>query len=72
MSDQSRTLPDQPSPRYLKAEAKRRLSAGEFATLHEAQLAIAREQGLPGWTALKEYIGAGPNQASPVLVQPAG
>jgi hypothetical protein len=50
-------------------EAKRRLSAGEFATLHEAQLAIAREHGLPSWTALKEYISAGPGQASPVLAQ---
>jgi hypothetical protein len=50
-------------------EAKRRLSAGEFATLHEAQLAIAREHGLPSWTALKECISAGPRQASPVLAQ---
>ena len=69
MSDQPRALPDQPSLRYLKVEAKRRLSAGEFATLHEAQLAIAREHGLPSWTALKEYISAGPSQASPVLSQ---
>ncbi len=42
MSDQSRPLPDRPNLRYLKLEAKRRLAAGEFATLHEAQLAIAR------------------------------
>ncbi|MGH3069699.1 MAG: hypothetical protein ACRDMI_14075, partial [Streptosporangiaceae bacterium] len=69
MPDQSRALPGQPSLRYLKLEAKRRLSAGEFATLHEAQLAIAREHGLPSWTALKEYICAGPSQASPVLAQ---
>ena len=65
MSDQPRALPDQPSLRYLKVEAKRRLSAGEFATLHEAQLAIAREHGLPSWTALKEYVSAGPSQATP-------
>jgi hypothetical protein len=69
LSDQPRALPDQPSLRYHKVEAKGRLSAGEFATLHEAQLAIAREHGLPSWTALKEYIGAGPSQASPVLSQ---
>jgi CubicO group peptidase (beta-lactamase class C family) len=69
LSDQPRALPDQPSLRYLKVEAKRRLSAGEFSTLHEAQLAIAREHGLPSWTALKEYISAGPGQASPVLSQ---
>ncbi|MCI2422539.1 beta-lactamase family protein [Saccharopolyspora sp. K220] len=61
MSDQSRALPDRPSLRYLKLEAKRRLSAGEFATLHQAQLAIAREHGLSSWTALKEHIeAAGP------------
>lgn len=68
MPDEPRALPGQPSLRYLKVEAKRRLSAGEFATLHEAQLTIAREHGLPSWTALKEYI-AGPSQASPVLSQ---
>jgi CubicO group peptidase (beta-lactamase class C family) len=69
LSDQPRALPGQPSLRYLKVEAKRRLSAGEFATLHEAQLAIAREHGLPSWTALKEHISAGPGQASPALSQ---
>ncbi|SDM47735.1 serine hydrolase domain-containing protein [Nonomuraea jiangxiensis] len=58
MSDQLRELPDQPSLRYLKLEAKRRLSAGEFATLHQAQLAIAREHGLSSWTALKARIEA--------------
>jgi hypothetical protein len=58
VSDQSRPLPDQPNLRYVKMEAKRRLAAGEFATLHEAQLAIAREHGLPSWTALKRLIDA--------------
>jgi CubicO group peptidase (beta-lactamase class C family) len=56
LSDQSRALPDRPSLRYLKLEAKRRLAAGEFATLHQAQLAIAREHGLSSWAALKEHI----------------
>ncbi|MCT2584840.1 hypothetical protein [Actinophytocola gossypii] len=56
MSDQSRALPDQPSLRYLKLEAKRRLSTGEFATLDQAQLAIAREHGMPSWTTLKQHI----------------
>jgi CubicO group peptidase (beta-lactamase class C family) len=60
LSDQSRALPDQPSLRYLKLEAKRRLSAGEFGTLHDAQLAIAREHGQPSWTALKTLVEAGP------------
>jgi CubicO group peptidase (beta-lactamase class C family) len=53
--DQSaRKLPARPSLRHLKLEAKRRLAAGEFATLHDAQAAIAREHGLPSWAALKQ------------------
>jgi CubicO group peptidase (beta-lactamase class C family) len=58
MSDQSRAFPSRPSLRFLKLEAKRRLAAGEFGTLHDAQLAIAREHGLPSWTALKESVSA--------------
>jgi CubicO group peptidase (beta-lactamase class C family) len=58
LSDQSRALPDRPSLRYLKLEAKRRLAAGEFATLDQAQLAIAREHGLSSWTALKQHVEA--------------
>jgi CubicO group peptidase (beta-lactamase class C family) len=38
----------------LRLEAKRRLAAGEFPTLHEAQTAIAWEHGLPSWAALKQ------------------
>src|SRR5690348_14039588 len=49
-----RSLPARPSLRHLKLEAKRRLAAGEFATLHDAQAAIAREHGLPSWAALKQ------------------
>src|ERR1700722_3635712 len=56
MSDQPRPLPGQPSLRYLKLEARRRLAAGEFGTLHDAQLAVAREHGQPSWTALKQLI----------------
>jgi CubicO group peptidase (beta-lactamase class C family) len=59
MSDQSRSLPDRPSLRFLKLEARRRLAAGEFPTLHDAQLVIAREHGQPSWTALKQLIGDG-------------
>lgn len=58
----SRPLPGRPSLRYLKLEAKRRLSAGEFPTLHDAQVAIAREHGQPSWTALKQLISG---QAEP-------
>jgi CubicO group peptidase (beta-lactamase class C family) len=65
MSDQTRELPEQPSLRFLKLEAKRRLAAGEFATLHDAQLAVAREHGLSSWTVLKETVTA--DQAEPNL-----
>ena len=53
----SRSLPGRPNLRYLKLEAKRRIAAGEFPSLHEAQVAIAREHGLPSWAALKRQIG---------------
>jgi ABC-2 type transport system ATP-binding protein len=53
-ADPARALPARPSLRHLKLEAKRRRGAGEFATLHDAQVAIAREHGLPGWGALKQ------------------
>jgi CubicO group peptidase (beta-lactamase class C family) len=68
MSDHSRPLPERPNLRYLKLEAKRRLAAGEFATLHEAQLAVAREHGMSSWTALKQFV-ASRQPASPALTQ---
>jgi CubicO group peptidase (beta-lactamase class C family) len=54
--EQERELPGQPNLRYLKLEARRRLAEGEFATLHDSQLAIAREYGQSSWTTLKELI----------------
>ena len=57
MSESSRSLPDQPSLRFLKLEARRRLAAGEFPALYEAHLAIAREHGFSSWTALKQVVG---------------
>lgn len=51
-----RPLPGRPSLRFLKLEAKRRLAAGEFPALHDAQVAIAWEHGLPCWTALKQRV----------------
>ena len=68
MSEQSRAFPGRPSLRFLKLEAKRRLAAGEFGTLHDAQLAIAREHDMPSWTALKEFVSAGA-QPGPALSQ---
>jgi CubicO group peptidase (beta-lactamase class C family) len=56
LSDQPRALPDRPDLRFLKIEAKRRLAAAEFTTLHDAQLAIAREHGFTSWARLKESI----------------
>jgi hypothetical protein len=58
LSDQSRALPGRPSLRYLKLEAKRRLAAGEFGTLDQAQLTIAREHGRSSWTVLKQHLEA--------------
>jgi CubicO group peptidase (beta-lactamase class C family) len=76
VSDQSgapahdfRDLPDRPSLRHLKLEAKRRLAAGEFTTLHDAQLAIAREHGMSSWAALKEHIAAAGAEPGHALAQ---
>jgi hypothetical protein len=70
MPDQPRPLPGQPNLRYLKLEARRRLAAGEFSTLHDAQLAIAREHGQPSWTALKQLIETRLNELGhPALAQ---
>ena len=77
MSDQSgatahdnlRDLPDRPSLRHLKLEAKRRLAAGEFTTLHDAHLAIAREHGMSSWAALKEHIAAAEREQGHAVAQ---
>ena len=58
MRPDARSLPSHPSLRHVKLEAKRRLAAGEFATLHDAQAAIAREHGLPSWARLKQACAA--------------
>ena len=49
-------LPEHASLRHLKLEAKRRRAAGEFPSLHDAQLAVAREHGQPSWTALRAVV----------------
>jgi hypothetical protein len=58
MSDDGpiRSLPARPDRRFLKLEAKRRLAAGEFRRLHEAQFAIAREYGFTSWPRLTAHI----------------
>ena len=65
----SRSLPVRPSLRFLKLEAKRRLAAGEFATLHDAQAAVAREHGLPSWAGLKQACALRPEPESHALDQ---
>ena len=65
----SRSLPVRPSLRFLKIEAKRRLAAGEFTTLHDAQAAIAREHGLPSWAGLKQACAQRPEPESHALDQ---
>ncbi len=57
MSDR-RSLPDRPSLRRLRDEAKARRRAGEFPTLSLAQLAIAREYGFASWSRLKLHVDA--------------
>lgn len=69
MSDGSRSLPERPNLRFLKLEARRRLTAGEFDTLHNAQLTIAREHGMSSWTVLKEAISTEPQPDSHALPQ---
>jgi CubicO group peptidase (beta-lactamase class C family) len=69
LSGQTRELPEQPNLRFLKLEAKRRLAAGEFATLHEAQLAVAREHGLSSWAVLKETVTSDEVDQNPALAQ---
>ena len=53
-----RALPEHASLRHLKLEAKRRRAAGEFASLHDAQLAIAREHGQPSWAVLRAAVAS--------------
>jgi Beta-lactamase len=44
-------------------------SAGEFTTLHDAQLAIAREHGMSSWAALKERVAAAAAEHGHALAQ---
>ena len=67
MPVRQRPLPTNLSLRYLKLEAKRRLAAGEFPSLHDVQDAIAREHGQHSWTALRKFISDRPAVASQAL-----
>jgi CubicO group peptidase (beta-lactamase class C family) len=69
MPDAPRSLPSQPSLRFLQLEARRRRAAGEFPALHDAQAAVAREHGQPSWAALRHLIADPPQQDGPALGQ---
>lgn len=51
-----RPLPDRPSLRHLKNQAKDLLKAGEAASLTEAQFKIARRYGFASWLKLKAHV----------------
>jgi len=69
MPGHGRVLPGQPSLRHLKLQAKRRLALGEFKTLSDAQLAVAREHGQPSWAALKQFVSDPSAAEDPALIQ---
>ncbi len=48
-------LPPRPDLRHLRDEAKHRKSSGEFASLSEAQFAIANSYGFASWPRLKAF-----------------
>jgi ankyrin repeat protein len=52
----SRSLPARPSLRRLRQEAKSRTREGEFETLAEAHIELAREFGYASWPCLKAFI----------------
>lgn len=64
-----RRLPDRPNLRFLKVEAKRRHASGEFASLNDAQQAIAREHGVASWAGLKQVIARAQDPDSHALRQ---
>jgi len=51
-------FPGQPNLRFLRLEARRRVAAGEFSALHDAQLTIAWEHGQSSWTELRQLINS--------------
>jgi len=52
----ARPLPDRPSLRHLKDQAKDLLKAGAAASLADAQFQIARLYGLASWPKLKAHV----------------
>lgn len=56
MSTDPRPLPDRPSLRYLKDQAKDLLKAGGARSLTDAQFQIARLYGFASWPKLKAHV----------------
>jgi Ankyrin repeats (many copies) len=52
----SRPLPDRPSLRHLKEQAKDLLKAGAAASLADAQFHVARLYGFASWSKLKAHV----------------
>src|SRR6476620_7047946 len=51
-----RRLPDQPTLRQLKDQAKDLLKTGAAASITDAQFKIARLYGFAGWPKLKAHV----------------
>lgn len=54
--ESARPLPDRPSLRHLKKQARDLLKRGDAATLTDAQFQIARSYGFTSWPALKAHV----------------
>src|SRR4051812_40937418 len=52
----ARQLPESPSLRHLKEQAKDLLRAGEAERLADAQFLLARQYGFPSWPKLKAHV----------------
>ena len=51
-----RPLPERPSLRHLKAQAKDLLETGAAKSIADAQFQVARSYGFPGWPKLKAHV----------------
>src|SRR3954447_23442545 len=55
---EKRPLPDRPSLRHLKQQARDLIKSGEAKTIADAQFTIARLYGFPSWPKLKAHVEA--------------
>jgi hypothetical protein len=52
----TRSLPDRPNLRHLKAQARDLLDAGAATSVTDAQFQLARQYGFPSWPKLKAHV----------------